>query len=558
MKFAEGQFLLGHYWCANFRVPDPLPPPPHTTPLSRTDLPPLPLLSGLRPKDGTTRPFPLEAYVTLTASNGLSHTFDEPIIVSGRPRIARLLQLPGAPAPCDPHPPTALRGCPSSGTAFAVQGDGLVGFGAPVITVGPFACPTVRAYNATYITCEGLDGHGQQHPVRVAVQTLPSPLDLAVALSFLDPCAGRVGHWEGPWCVVCRRGFHGPDCTARCPGAAPDGSAACTGHGRCDDGARGTGECACDGDAVRGFWAGSGCGACADGWYGANCTEACPAADPYGIGVALVCSARGTCGPGGRCDCVVPYAGRACDVRCPVDGGRVCGGHGDCVADRPTNGRCVCHAGPGTGHWAGAECGHCLESYLGPNCTEQCLGQPRPCTGHGRCVWAQRAVCVCDGSWAGHDCAYSCPSGPDGVCGGHGTCIAGPGAAACACDAANATGHWRGATCDVCASGWTGARCDVPCPRGPGGATCSSRGNCTREGKCACAAGTCGAACEREALACAAVSCPNGFYGRTCEGVCNCSASGVCFDGPFGTGDCLCLDGWAGARCASVWPLQRH
>ena len=507
--------------------------------------------AGLHPLGGAPPgPGAVAAYLTLTTSYGLSHTFRHPIFFAARLHVTGLVPLPASPFPCLPHNSTAIHRCPVAAAAFAVQGAALAGYGPTTVTVGPFTCPTVAVHNASYVTCHGLHGHGGPHPVRVATQTLSSAPRAALTLSFVDPCAGQSGHWEGPGCARCRRGFYGPGCAGQC---------ACSGHGQCADGLIGDGACACDRDAERGFWAGADCSICAWGWGGPNCTWQCPTADPHGVGRALVCGGRGICrADTGRCACVAPYTGADCTFRCPAAAGQACAGHGNCMADSEDGavlGRCDCSAGHSTGHWAGVACEHCRRPYVGPNCTAQCPGL---CVGHGRCVWDRRGpTCECSRGFVGLDCAQACPVGVWGdVCAGHGTCVAGGGAAICACAASTATGHWMGPACEECAVGWVGAACDVPCPHAaPSSAVCSARGNCTRDGRCACAAGTCGPACEWEAGACAASSCPNGRYGRDCAGLCNCSVTGVCFDGPFGTGECLCLTGWAGPRCDVLCPV---
>ena len=64
------------------------------------------------------------------------------------------------------------------------------------------------------------------------------------------------GFWTGAACAICDRGYFGPDCTSACPGGA---AAPCHGHGRCLDGPLGSGVCHCD-----------------DGFGGPDCALQCP------------------------------------------------------------------------------------------------------------------------------------------------------------------------------------------------------------------------------------------------------------------------------------------
>ncbi|XP_056462964.1 stabilin-1 isoform X1 [Gadus chalcogrammus] len=128
---------------------------------------------------------------------------------------------------------------------------------------------------------------------------------------------------------ACCPGYYGHECY-RCPGEAGDG---CSGHGRCQDGLFGDGECRC----YEGFH-GTACEDCEPGRYGTNCSSKC------------VCD-HGKCEDGlagsGRCLCFKGWRGTSCSVEIKDD---VCGGicdeNANCIAgplgSSPT---CVCAAG---------------------------------------------------------------------------------------------------------------------------------------------------------------------------------------------------------------------
>lgn len=93
---------------------------------------------------------------------------------------------------------------------------------------------------------------------------------------------------------------------------------------------------------------------------------------------------------------------------------------------------------------------------------------PNPCE-HGTCSsQGERAVCACEGNWAGVDCAV-CPAGcyvngsgqcvddlclPN-PCLNEGTCTKASESAVCGC-----SGNWTGPTCATCPAGFGGANCD--------------------------------------------------------------------------------------------------
>ena len=506
------------------------------------------------------RPLPpsgLYVAVEVVTQYGTTHNFSRAVMFAGSPRVTALLPLS---PPCAPAGPHALAGCVGTGTGsdFAILGEGLLGWGATRVTVGPNPCRDVVGYNASYVECHGATGYGERQPVAiyVGVHRHMAADAAALSISFADPCLTKPGFWAAPACTDCKPGYYGPSCSLGC--LANGSGAVCSGRGACDDGVAGSGACACDADAARGFWTGVACARCRDGYIGADCRGVCPSADIYGAGVSVTCGGHGSCVEPGACTCDLPWAGRACDVRCPADAALApCSGHGQCRAGAvPPLGVCLCASNATLGHWAGTACQTCAEGWVGPNCAQPCPGQGLAggvCAGHGRCVaTAAAAVCECDALHVGPACAQPCPTDAAGqVCGAHGACVAGATAARCACAADAASGFWAGSACGACAYGYTGDGCAVQCPADSAGTVCSDRGNCTDWGACVCAPGTCGTACEKQGADCV-LTCPPGFYGLQCEGACACGAHGTCQDGPYGSGLCACDAGWVGAQCAFV------
>ena len=442
--------------------------------------------------------------------------------------------MPSCPsAPAAASPPTPSGTAPANGTAFGVQGEGLLGLTSAVISVGPLLCPDVRHFTDTYLECHGLAGSGTDHLLTVAVGLPPLTAAPGVrfTLSFADPCSGKAGFWAGRACDVCQPDYYGPQCARRCAG--------CGGHGRCRDGVDGDGVCTCNADAARGHWVGAVCTDCYPGYAGPNCTIACPGAGSASGGV---CAGHGMCkgavAGSALCICVPPWGGIGCDIQCPTDDMQTpCSGHGRCFRGASGTGQCMCDSGAGTGHWVGAACERCAEGWTGSACAGSCPGTPVACSGHGRCIWeGDRAVCDCDPGFAGRACAAACPVDAQTlrVCSGRGTCgVAPSGEAVCTCDAADATGHWGGAACGACLAGYGGPSCTLRCPADANGTTCSGE----------CSVGWAGALCD-----------------TPCEGSPTtplCSGHGQCH--PH-TGMCLCFPGWRsieGAVCGAACPTFR-
>ncbi|KAF4800298.1 stabilin 2 [Turdus rufiventris] len=91
----------------------------------------------------------------------------------------------------------------------------------------------------------------------------------------------------------CCKGYFGPDCQA-CPGGP---ETPCHGHGSCDDGYTGTGECRC-----HGGFNGTACELCLPGRYGFSCRPVPPACSPS-------CSVNAVCTENNTCQCKPLYNG---------------------------------------------------------------------------------------------------------------------------------------------------------------------------------------------------------------------------------------------------------
>ena len=305
----------------------------------------------------------------------------------------------------------------------------------------------------------------------------------------------------------CQMGYAGLACEAALPSKGCPNN--CTMHGDCR-----LGKCLCH-----------------PNWEGHACERYVPPKCPKGQSYieGAVCSDRGLCTVGGKCQCYPGYFGDDCSQahKCPQD----CNLHGLCF-----NKKCFCNPGfsgefcerrepcPGTpecmdrGLCVNGEC-TCEPGYGGAACEVVVLGKdvcPKGCSGHGLC---QVGKCFCEPGFGGKDCsiaaAVQCPGG--GNCNGNGECHSGE----CFCN-----------------PGWIGEACDlvVPCPAG-----CSQHGTCFH-GRCFCNPGWTGSNCTKQMLsekippgnAAKPGNCPNG-----------CSMHGICF-----RGECMCQAGFQGIDCS--------
>ncbi|KAM9099981.1 stabilin-1 [Sarcophilus harrisii] len=159
----------------------------------------------------------------------------------------------------------------------------------------------------------------------------------------------------------CCPGFFGTLCEP-CPGG-PGGN--CSGHGQCQDGLLGNGECRCH----EGFH-GTACEGCELGRYGPDCAGVCNCG-------------HGMCQDGllgdGSCSCNVGWKGPRCDQEnkdslCPER----CDPFANCI-----NASCVCSAGYTGNGTSCSEVDPCAQNHggcsLNANCTKVAPGQ-RTCT----------------------------------------------------------------------------------------------------------------------------------------------------------------------------------
>ena len=363
---------------------------------------------------------------------------------------------------------------------------------------------------------------------------------------------GIRGYWSGAMthggtCDMCSVGAFGSQCKQVCPGGTCN---PCNGHGRCDDGLTGSGNCVCHNDTFHGYWSGRSCNTCAERYYGIRCTVLCD------------CNGHGTChaqpdNPEDvRCQCDSNWVGDNCSEcatnaygpnceDCPSGRTHPCSGNGVCNDTLQGTGTCVCFF-----PWAGDNC-----TGLDPNSLQSvfCPGPyGTPCSGFGNCTvnmsspLERNGTCQCNEKHTGGDCSIACPVDARGkVCSNHGQCL---GDGSCECYASFDTGFWSGPTCAQCKDTHSGTNCTIPCPLSILNQSCS--GNTCVNGKCICVAGTCGTACEQSGAVCQpCVRVGNkSWYGPLCDKECLC-AYGECNAGKLGDGSCSCYSGYTGTLC---------
>lgn len=301
---------------------------------------------------------------------------------------------------------------------------------------------------------------------------------------------------------VCPHLAAGPACTVDCPVV---NHAVCSGHGQCDEGALGTGQCAC-----------------LPGYSGTFCNITCS-------GPAIPCNGRGQCGSSGRCECyrdpvlghwdgvdcdtcAYPYAGVDCAGLCATTiNGTACSGHGTCGNTL----MCQCHGDAQRGFWGGAACDSCAEGYFGSNCNLECAG--------GACS----------------------------PCNFHGTCSSGVrGTGSCSCFHNASHGFWAPSDCSECVATYFGSACSRQCPMMNGIACVNGRcaDGLSGDGLCSCNTGFAPDASGH------CLECQTGYYGTSCARCPSsndepCSRRGVCMDGRSGNGTCRCDLGYTGSTC---------
>uniref|UniRef100_A0A8U7M4K0 Stabilin 2 n=1 Tax=Corvus moneduloides TaxID=1196302 RepID=A0A8U7M4K0_CORMO len=204
----------------------------------------------------------------------------------------------------------------------------------------------------------------------------------------------------------CCKGYFGPDCQA-CPGGP---ETPCNGHGSCDDGYTGTGECHCN----SGF-NGTACELCLPGRYGFTCRP-------------CECKNNGQCDEGysgtGRCFCETGWTGRLCETKLalPPTCSPSCSAHAVCTE----NNTCQCkplYNGDGI---------TCTAAELCKQNNGGCH-KAAECTQHG-----VKVFCSCQKGYKGDGFTClpinPCADGFNGGCHEHAICIViGPDRRKCEC-----------------------------------------------------------------------------------------------------------------------------
>ena len=266
-------------------------------------------------------------------------------------------------------------------------------------------------------------------------------------------------------------------------------------------------------------------GPCANGFYGALCDKTClptltqtelfigdstDASTCKNIrdngGTCNYCSAHGSCGATGDCECEKNYfngPNGGCSQTCPVSSnGMICSGHGVCekIAGVPT---CACEYG-----WRGTDC-----NIPCPGVRE--TGDP--CSGHGQCLvdysGTPTTSCNCNQKFRGEACEKECP-GEFVACTGHGQCDDN---AQCTCDSPAGGITWVGEACEC--SDFV---------------TCNGNGNCNANAECVCIGNWDGKHCRQ---------CKENYYGSNCQHKCNADGEpSTDILGCYGRGTCTILD----------------
>lgn len=370
------------------------------------------------------------------------------------------------------------------------------------------------------------------------------------------------GYWSGDKCDSCATTYYGTECKSQCPFY---GTLVCGGHGTCSDGIAGSGVCSCVRDVIYGYWDGSACEGCLNGFYGPDCNQECPGTDSS---QGTTCSNHGTCDSLGNCTCTTGYGSYDCSVGCHFEASTgYCGGHGTCFDGATRNGTCGCYQSSSQGFWSNENCTTCLYGYYGQSCIQECprsYGEFCGGSARGTCETSTDYVsgwCQCAFGWSGDSCSRPCDGGHVNPCSGHGYCNATSGH--CTCYSSEASGgFWGGRNCSRCDtmySGSEGSGCTKLCPstaENPD-VPCNGEGDCL-EGECKCNNGWCGQKCEKKPFDCTE-NCPTTTrWGSLCDQLCNgggtCTGNGKCDHGKKGKGTCECFNGFFGDGCEKECP----
>ncbi|KAJ9438469.1 Cell death abnormality protein 1, partial [Diplonema papillatum] len=390
---------------------------------------------------------------------------------------------------------------------------------------------------------------------------------------------------------VCDNGYAGAACDKSCEGA-PLGPL-CSGHGSCDGGSAGSGQCVCDGNFGPATLFDEAtltvyrnplpvvCDRCNAGYFGGNCDIACPG------GLNNSCSLHGQCNTTtGDCECTDRFAGFDCSIPCDGLGGQAeLSGYNLDFQWHVRN--CTSMQCPADDAGASSNTSGILVGVWGNFCEKDCRGgRDAPCTGHGVCSYGRSGTgeCQCSAGWSGWACEIACPGEaenpchslewqgvcPGGVLGSNGTCVCSEGFAGFDCGTVcpgprgnPCTGH---GTCDDgadgtglcdCHAGFAGWACDIACPGiANNSVVCSGNGICRDgrhgDGTCECDGNFNGTDCE----VCIALR-----AGPQCDIPClpldnPCNGAGVCRDGIEGDGNCDCDHGYAGDYCEFSCPVS--
>ncbi|XP_065928515.1 multiple epidermal growth factor-like domains protein 10 isoform X6 [Magallana gigas] len=310
----------------------------------------------------------------------------------------------------------------------------------------------------------------------------------------------------------CPGGFYGANCSNACP----DTNCYC--HLE-------TGTCQGCTPGFQGYLCKS---ACSRGYYGAECQQECG----YCRDLTQCVHTNGSCLTG----CEAGYHGVTCKAPC------LYGFFGPDCADRCNdtcggcnrfNGSCDTGCNPG---WQGYECQDaCDKRSFGDNCSESCghcLDVDKCSNINGTCLTGceagfQGELCKtqCDRGFFGVDCNETC---------GH-------------CQDVNQCFHTNGTCLTGCIAGFQGDLCKTPCQRGFFGENCNNRclDNCAGcndvTGMCeyGCLKGYTGYFCEN--------ACPYGLFGHKCTSECNDTCTGC--NNVNGVCDRGCHPGWRGDYC---------